>query len=368
MVYRNVRLGDYIRIRSERNTDSKYGFESVMGVSQEKEIIKTKAKQGGNDISKFFVVYPKDFVFSTRGGVAVALNDSNETFIISFNNTCFYVDSDDLLPEYLRIFFRREQYDRYARFYAWGSSTELFGWEELCDMIIPLPPVEKQREYVAVYDNLLTLSKNHEKSFEELQKLTDSFMDAMSEKYEMRELREYVEQTDKRNRDLSCDRVQGISIQKKFIDSKANMDGVPLGGYKIVEPLEFAYVTVTSRNGNKISIALNESEKLIVSGTYITFKTLPELLPEYLLLWFKRPEFDRYARFNSWGSARETFDWDEMKRVKVPIPPLEVQKSIVAIHHALEARKQLNARVRALVMESSPVLIKNAKDLCCSEN
>ena len=189
-------------------------------------------------------------------------------------------------------------------------------------------------------------------------------MDAMAQKYEMKELGDYIEQTDKRNRDLECKRVQGISIQKKFIDSKANMKGVPLNNYKIVDPGDFAYVTVTSRNGDKISIALNEKEKCIVSATYITFKTSNELLPEYLLLWFKRPEFDRYARFNSWGSARETFDWNEMQRDELPVPPLEVQKSIVSIHYALEMRKKLNERIKTIIKDVAPVLIKNAKDLC----
>jgi type I restriction enzyme S subunit len=235
----------------------------------------------------------------------------------------------------------------------------------LTETEIPLPDIETQKQFVAVYGNALKLQKSHEESLAGLQLITNTFMDNLVKKSELEPLGKHIVQTDRRNRDLAIDNLKGISIQKKFIDSKANMDGVSLASYKIVDTDEFAYVTVTSRNGNKISLALNDSMPCVVSSTYITFdiKNCESLLPEFLLLWFKRPEFDRYARFNSWGSARETFDWSEMERVQIPVPPISVQKSIVAIHHALESRKKLNDKLRDILKQLSPVLIKRAKDL-----
>ena len=263
------------------------------------------------------------------------------------------------------LIFLQPEFDRYAGFICDSSVRGNLDWERFCEVEIPVPAPEKQREYVGIYSNLLKLSNNHEKSFTDLQLITNTFTEKLVEKYGTEELDDYITQIDNRNRDLVVKKVQGISIQKKFINSKANMDGVPLGAYKIVAPGEFAYVTVTSRNGQKISIALNDgNEPYIVSSTYISFaiKDTEKLLPEFLLLWFKRPEFDRYARYNSWGSARETFDWSEMQRVRLPVPPITVQKSIVAIYHAFEARKRLAERLKTTIKEISPILIKDARD------
>lgn len=133
-----------------------------------------------------------------------------------------------------------------------------------------------------------------------------------------------------------------------------------MSGYKIIHPRQFGYVTVTSRNGEKISIAILEDEPCIVSSTYCVFEVIDKekLLPEFLFLWFRRPEFDRYARFHSWGSARETFDWDDMCNVKLPIPDIEVQKSIVTIYHVLETRKRLNNELKKKLNELCPTLMK----------
>ena len=129
-------------------------------------------------------------------------------------------------------------------------------------------------------------------------------------------LGEYVESSDERNSEgkYTLDDVRGISIQKKLIFTKADMQGVSLTPYKLLKPREFSYVTVTSRNGEKISLAINDTENTyIVSSSYENFrcKDVSKLLPEYLFLLLSRSEFDRYSRFNSWGSARETFDWSD---------------------------------------------------------
>lgn len=371
MTYRTVRLGDYIE-KVEQLSSHSLNVMDVRGVSITKKFTPTKARMTDVDISGYNVVGVGQFAFNpntARMGekICVALNEQRP-FLVSKIYPVFQISKpNELLAEYLYQYFAREEFDRYVRFNSWGSARETFNFEDFCDIEIPLPPIEKQREYVAIYSNLLKLSSNHEKSFADLQFITNTLTEKLVEKYGTEELGKYIAQTDTRNRDLAVQKVQGVSIQKKFIDSKANMDGVPLSGYKVVRPGEFAYVTVTSRNGQKISVALNTSgEPYIVSSTYITFTVadIDKLTPEFLLLWFKRPEFDRYARYNSWGSARETFDWSEMKRVRIPVPPLAVQKSIVAVYHALESRKALNERLKNTIKDISPVLIKDAKDRC----
>ncbi len=369
MTYRTVRLGDYIEKIDSRNTDGVVA--TPMSVSVTKEFKPTGKKVDKDNLHSYKIVRPGQFAYVPTTGnekrLCFALSQFNHDIVVTQVDIVFEVSSPHLLAEYLYIYLYRDEVDRYARFHSWGSAREVFGWEDMSEIEIPLPPIEKQREYVAIYSNLLKLSTNHEKSFADLQFITNTLTEKLVEKYGTEELGKYIAQTDTRNRDLAVKKVQGVSIQKKFIDSKANMDGVPLIGYKVVRPGEFAYVTVTSRNGQKISVALNTSgEPCIVSSTYITFTVAntDKLMAEFLLLWFKRPEFDRYARYNSWGSARETFDWSEMARVRIPVPPLAVQKSIVAIYHALESRKALNERLKNTIKDISPVLIKDAKDRC----
>ena len=137
--------------------------------------------------------------------------------------------------------------------------------------------------------------------------------------------------------------VKGISIQKIFIETKANMEGVPLKPYYLVQPDDFAYVTVTSRNGEKITLAHNTTDKTyIVSSSYIVFRVnrTDLLLSDYLFMYFNRPEFDRYSRFNSWGSARETFSWDDMCDMDIELPPIEIQQKYVDVYNAMLANQQ----------------------------
>lgn len=151
--------------------------------------------------------------------------------------------------------------------------------------------------------------------------------------------------SDKRNNELfyGIDNVRGISIQKIFIETKADMDGVPLHSYFIVYPDSFAYVTVTSRNGEKITLAHNTTkDTYIVSSSYIVFyvKRKDLLLSDYLFMYFNRPEFDRYSRFHSWGSARETFSWEEMCDIEIELPSIDIQKKYVNIYNAMVANQQ----------------------------
>lgn len=158
-------------------------------------------------------------------------------------------------------------------------------------------------------------------------------------------LGDYIELREARNKELRyrLDAVRGISIQKKFIDTKADMTRVSLAPYFMVSPNDFAYVTVTSRNGEKITIAHNDTnDTYLVSSSYVVFNVShPDLLhPDYLFMWFNRPEFDRYARFNSWGSARETFSFEELCDIDIDLPPLSVQQKYVNIYNAMLANQR----------------------------
>lgn len=174
-------------------------------------------------------------------------------------------------------------------------------------------------------------------------------------------LGDYIREVDVRNRDLEVTKLLGVSISKEFMPSIANTIGTDMSSYKVVEPRQFVYIADTSRRGDKIAIALlEEDNKIIVSSIYTVFevKDKQELLPEYLMMWFRRPEFDHYARFKSHGSAREIFSWEEMCDVELPIPPIKQQQKIVSEYEAITRRIRLNEQIIAKLEETAQALYR----------
>lgn len=171
-------------------------------------------------------------------------------------------------------------------------------------------------------------------------------------------LGDYIQPVDIRNKELEVETLLGVSNAKEFIPSIANTIGTDMSNYKVITKGQFAYVTVTSRNGDKLSVALMQENKAIVSQAYTVFEVVDQsrLLPNYLMMWFRRPEFDRYARFKSHGSAREVFDWEEMCEVRLPIPDIEVQRKIVAQYETFTRRIALNERICATLEETAQAL------------
>ena len=178
---------------------------------------------------------------------------------------------------------------------------------------------------------------------------------------EYQRLGDYIREVNLRNRELKVTNLLGMSISKKFIPSIANTIGTDMSTYKIIKRNQFAYVPVTSRNGEKITIALLDcDDEAIISQAYTVFEIVnhEQLLPEYLMMWFRRPEFDRYARFHSHGSAREVFDWDELCEVRLPVPTLARQREIVAEYETLGSRIRLNEQMIAKLEETAQALYR----------
>lgn len=165
---------------------------------------------------------------------------------------------------------------------------------------------------------------------------------------EYKRLGDYIKEVNVRNKDLKVTNLQGVSISKQFIPSIANTIGTDMSTYKVVRPGQFAYGPVTSRNGDKVSIALYKgNEDALISQAYTVFEVVDseQVSSEYLMMWFQRPEFDRYARFHSHGSAREIFDWDELCGVYLPLPDIDRQREIVEEYETLSRRIRLNEQM-----------------------
>lgn len=363
-----VRLGDYIEQSLERNSKNIYGENHAIGVNIEKEMRTMRGNISEKKFDNFFIVPPGYFAYNPRGSrkLGLGLNNSQNTYIITFNNIVFHIKESattTIIPEYLYIFLSRKEWDRKAEFLSWGSSTEVFSWDTLCDIKIPLPPIEVQQELVDTYNGLKSLAEQNEALIEPLSKSCEAFIVNSQKKYKTDILGKYIDFCDERNSKgtHTLDDVRGISTNKVFIPTKADMKGVSLLSYKVVKPLCFAYVADTSRRGDKIALALNNTaNSLLISSIYTTFYCKEKLLPEYLYLLLSRSEFDRYSRFNSWGSARETFDWEELCRVQIPLPPIEVQQSIVNLYHCMEEAKKIASEAREKLKEICPALIQKA--------
>lgn len=365
------KLGDLIYQIDARNKDGIYRVEDVKGISIKKEFIETKAKMEGVSVSPYKIVNPNTFAYVTvtsrnSNKITLAYNGTENTYIVSSSYIVFEVSKPKILnSEYLFIFFNRPEFDRYTRFNSWGSARETFTWDDMCDIEIELPPIKIQKKYVAVYKSMLKNQEVYEKGLEDLKLVCDATIEKLRREMPSKKIKDYIQPLDDRNNKglYDVNNVKGLSIQKEFIETKANLRGVSLTSYKVVKPESFAYVTVTSRNSNKITMAYNRTDDTyIVSSSYIVFNiSKPELLnPEYLFMFFERSEFDRYTRFHSWGSARETFAWDDLVEVEIPISDIKIQKSIVDIYNAYITRMEINEKLKEQIKDICPVLIKGS--------
>ncbi|MBY0537784.1 restriction endonuclease subunit S [Patescibacteria group bacterium] len=339
------KLGDYIQLVDERNND--LAIDNLLGVSIQKKFISSIANVTETDMSVYRIVKKDQFAFSpvtSRNGdkfTIALLKEVNSAIISPAYQVFEIVDKKLLLPEYLFIYLNRTEFDRYTRFHSWGSARETFVWDDICSIEMPIPDIEIQRNVVAIYNELFRNQKSYEGSLDDLQLICENYIENLLKTNNLKILGNYIQQSEHVNYGLPLSKVRGVSIHKILIKPKANMTNVELSGYKLLKKDQFVFNPNTARMGEKIPVALNTEEDYIVSKIYPVFEITrkDELLPEFLYLWFNRPDFDRYARFHSWGSARETFNWEDMCLVRLPIPDIKIQKSIVAIHHVLQSRK-----------------------------
>ncbi|MDO4756305.1 MAG: restriction endonuclease subunit S [Parabacteroides sp.] len=369
MALTKIRLGDYIERSTKNNSDLKYGSELIQGVTSKGVFDEPKGSQIDINLKPYKIVNNGAFVYNpSRLNLGSIAYRTEGLCIVSHLYIVFYLNDkgkEIIDPDYLFMYFRRDEFYREVTFRNFGSQRPEFNFNDMSDIIIPLPDIEIQRQYVDVYKAMVENQRNYERGLEDLKITCEEYLDELRKEHPHESIQEYIELVETKNDDLEygINDVMGVSIEKKFIPTKADMMDVNLKPYYVVKPNEFAYVTVTSRNGGKISLALNESKNTyICSSSYVVFKSKDEtkLLPQYLMLYFSRKEFDRYSRFCSWGSARETFEWGEMCDVKIPIPDIKIQKAIAEIYTLYITRKEINEKLKAQIKELCPVLIRGS--------
>lgn len=367
MALTKYKLGELIELVLTANTDLKYGPDDVRGMTITKEIIPTKADVTGTDLSKFLVVSPNEFIYNPRTHgkkIGFGYNNTRNTFIISWNNIAFRVKpsmSNVVLPDYLFLHFKRDEWDREACFQSWGSSTEVFAWESLCDMIVDLPPLSIQQKYVDVYNSMLANQQSYERGLEDLKLVCDAYIEDLRRNMPCEAIGPYIERHDVRNGPNGTKNVMGVSTSKVFREPTSKVNKNELSNYKVVKPRQISFVQ-TTHNEKVFAYAFNNTDENIVVTSVNEVFSVDEskLLPEYLSMFFNRKEFDRYARFHSWGSARETFTWNDLIQVKIPIPDISIQNSVVNIYNSYMQRKSINEKLKSQIKDICPILIKGS--------
>ncbi len=345
----------------------------VVGVDINHSFIPTRANLSGVDTTKYQVVPESCFACNLMHigrdeRIPLAYNDTGRNLVITPAYYVFSVKKDMealVIPYYLYLYLCRQETDRYTWFCTDSSIRGNLPESRLLDIEIPVPDIEIQRQLVDVWEGLNGLKVDNDAQAEPLMGLCMSYLKKLREEYVSVRIGDFLIPIDERNTDNAYNEksVRGIATSKHFIDTKANLEGVSLSNYKLVAPNRFAFVADTSRRGDKMSLAFNDTkETFIVSSISTVFEVVNDcsLLPEYLYLWFLRPEFDRYARFHSWGSARETFNMDDMKRVCIPIPDKSIQQAIVDIFKCAKESKAISCEAEKLRKAVAPALIQKA--------
>lgn len=360
MALTKYKLGDLITQRRE-----KYDGVSdlpIRGVSKEGFI---SAKQPGADTSLYNVYYLWDFVFNpARMEInSIALNTEFDKAICSSLYEIFYVSRHDLvLPQYLNLFIKRDEFARQCEFIGWGSAREYCRVGDISDIDIELPSIDIQRKYVDIYNAMLANQRSYERGLDDLKQAVFAEIDIIKHSARRVPVGELFQEIDVRNTDGSIINVQGINIEKQFMPSVADTTSVNLKNYKVVHKGQFAYSSMQTGRDECIRIALYDKDApILISPAYSVLQVKdPSVVAEYIMLWFSRPETDRYGWFASDASVRANLDLDRFYEIQIPLPDTEKQQAIANIYIAYMLRREINEQLKAQIRNICPILIKGS--------
>lgn len=369
MALRIIRLGDYIERSTTNNHELQYGIDLIEGVTSQGVFDVPKGNPLDVDLKPYKIVNNGAFVYNpTRLNLGSIAYRTDGLCIVSHLYMIFYLTEEGkriIDPIWLYIYFRREEFRREVTFRNFGSQRPEFNFSDMSDIKIPLPDIQIQRKYVSAYNAMLVNQKSYERGLEDLKLVCDGHFDETKRKTTI-PLADIIEKVDERNTNGKyCEEdVRGINNTKEFADTKADITDVDLTKFKIVKPGCFAYNSRTDGR-DMLVLALNrDSHSIIVTFNYNVFRIKASMekniLAEYLYAYFKRREFDRRVRFNSWGSSQELLSWDNLGDIRVPVPNIQEQIAIVRINQVYIQRKKVNEQLKSLIRDICPILIKGS--------
>ncbi|WP_299100314.1 restriction endonuclease subunit S [uncultured Alistipes sp.] len=262
--------------------------------------------------------------------------------------------------KFLTLYLRRSEFYRYVDYDNFASQRAEYNLRKLGELLIPLPSPAEQQKAVNVWRAFREIKVQNEAKAAPLMQLCQSYIQELKHKYPMQEIGPYIHRIDERNTDNKIKEVRSVSVTKNFNVTNAKVDKNNLSNYKIVRENQISFVQTTG-NEKCLCAAINHlGFPIVVTSVNEVFETDEKyLLADYLHLIFRRTETDRYARFNSWGSARETFTWEDMTRFAIPLPSIEVQQAIVNIYKCANEAKRIAEEADRLSREVCPALLQH---------
>lgn len=360
-----IRLGDYIIRSTQNNRDLKYGVELISGVTSQGVFAIPKGDPIDVNLKPYKIVNNGAFVYNpTRLDLGSIAYRTDGLCIVSHLYMVFYLTEEGkriIDPTWLYIYFRRNEFLREVTFRNFGSQRPEFNFEDMSDIIIPLPDLPTQQKYVDIYNSMVANQQAYERGLEDLKLTCDAYIEDLRRKMPCEKIGRYIERHDIRNGKNGSKNVMGISTSKQFREPTSKVNKNELANYKVCHPRQIGFVQ-TTHNEKVFTYAFNNTkEDIVVSSVNEVFSTQEDkLYPEYLCMFFNRTEFDRYARFHSWGSARETFTWNDLIEVKIPIPDIAIQKSIAEMYTVYNKRKKINEQLKAQIKNICPILIRGS--------
>jgi type I restriction enzyme S subunit len=357
-------IGSYIQLVDNRNIGSK--ITNLLGINITKNFMPSVANVTESDLSKYKIIRKGQFAYSAMQTgrdetIRLALYTKDEPAIISpAYSVIEVIDNEELIPDYMMMWFQRPESDRYGWFISDSSVRASLDYDRFCEIEIPIPNIDEQRKYVAIYQGLMANQKIYEGSLQDLQLICDTYMDNLKNQL-LKPIGKYVSLVDVRNQDEKIKNLLGINVDKVFMPSKAKITESNLSSYKIIEKGQFAYSAMQVGRDETVRVVLYSKENpAIISPAYSVFEVVnvDELLPEFLMLWFYRSEFNRLGWFISDSSVRASLEWERFVEIQIPIPDMKIQEAIVSIYHTLESRKKINEQLKNTIKPLCPVLMK----------
>ena len=364
MKFEYIRLGKYIKRSTINNKDEKYGTELIVGVNNEGIFTSPKGDPKGVNLKPYKIVNNGAFVYNpSRLDLGSIAYRTEGLCIVSHLYIVFYLNEAGIKridPMFLYMYFRRNEFYREVRFRNFGSQRPEFNFNDMSEIIIPLPPLSVQQKYVDIYNSMLANQRCYERGLEDLKLSFDALLDKFKHSSPKRSVGELLEEVDVRNSDNTFTEVSGVNITKQFMPSVASSSD--LHNYKIVSKNQFVYSGMQTGRDECIRIALlDKDEPVIVSPAYSVLKVRSnDIVPEFVQMWFSRSEMDRLGWFMSDSSIRSNLDLPRFYEIKIPVPTKEGQESIVNIYSAYTIRRSINERLKAQIKDLCPILVKGA--------
>jgi type I restriction enzyme, S subunit len=357
------KIGDFvepINIKLGKNNNN-----NVLGININKKFF--PSKNFSENREKYLLVPPNYFACNLMHigrdeMIPIALNTSNDDVVVSPAYNVFKISNEKLIiKEFLNIFVNTPEFDRYAWFCTDSSVRGNMDWETFCDIEISIPSVPIQEKFVETYLSVSKKINNYEVNIKNLKKFCDYELEKLIKKKNKIKLNGLIKRHTKKNTDNKIKNVKGVSVTQEFRDPTSKVNLNSLSNYKIVKPRHFSYVPANDTR-KLFSYAFNDTHKdIVVSYVNEVFSTdESKLLPEFLCIFLARKEFDRYARFHSWGTAREVFTWEDLLDVEIPNLKINDQKNLANIYKIYLEKKSVQIKLLKTLENLNPILLKGS--------